>query len=162
MSVINSHLTAHELHESWAPLLGLAAQEVFESMLGSHLSPAVESFTEDGLDVTSMVGLAGQVCGIITLRCSAEAATRMAAKMLGVDTTEAGPEMRDAIGEVCNMIAGNFKNKIAGMGDGCMLSVPTVITGADYSLHALADSGKIEVSLVFEGSPLIVSLEVHN
>ena len=26
------------------------------------------------------------------------------------------------------MVAGNFKNKIAGMGNGCKLSVPTVIT----------------------------------
>jgi len=161
MNAINSNPTPCKLHESWAPLLGLAAHEVFESMLGSQLSPGAEPFTEDGLDITSMVGIAGQVCGILTLRCASGSATQMAARMLGVDAAKAGPEMRDAVGEVCNMIAGNFKNKIAGMGDGCMLSVPTVITGADYCLHSLADSGKIEVSLLFEGYPMIVSLEVH-
>lgn len=82
--------------------------------------------------------------------------------MLNVDVEQAGPEMWDALGEVCNMIAGNFKNKIAGVGDGCMLSVPTVITGRDYSLHALTASDKIQVNLMFERHPLIVSLEVHS
>jgi hypothetical protein len=48
------------------------------------------------------------------------------------------------------------------MGDSCMLSVPTVITGADYNLHALTDSGKVGIPLLFEGLPLIVSIEVHS
>lgn len=32
--------------------------------------------------------------------------------------------MADALGEVCNMVAGNFKNKIAGLAEGGMLSPP--------------------------------------
>jgi len=162
MNAISSNPAVREGRESWAPLLGLAAREVFERMLGSHLVPAPESFAEEGIDITSMVGLAGKICGVMTVRCPAKAAVLMASKMLGIDAGQAGPEMWDAVGEVCNMIAGNFKNKIAGMGDGCMLSVPTVITGADYNLHALADSGKTEIPLLFEGLPLIVSIEVHS
>ncbi|HVP50678.1 MAG TPA: chemotaxis protein CheX [Terriglobales bacterium] len=162
MSAINSNLITNESRKSWASLLELAAGEVFERMLGSHLTPGPESFDEQGLAITSMVGLAGQICGVLTLRCTANSAVLMASKMLGVDAEQAGPEMPDAVGEVCNMIAGNFKNKIAGMGDGCMLSVPTVITGADYSLHALTDSGKIEIHLLFEGLPLIIAIEVHS
>jgi len=46
----------------------------------------------------------------------------------GVEAEKVGPEISDALGEVCNMIAGNFKNKISGLSEGCMLSVPTVIT----------------------------------
>lgn len=154
--------SAWQGRESWAPLLDLAAREVFALMLGSHLVAAPAPIAEEGLVVTAMVGLAGRVCGVLALRCTALSAALMAAKMLAVDTGEAKPEMWDAVGEVCNMIAGNFKSKIPGMADGCMLSVPTVITGADYSLHALADSGKIEVHLLFEELPLIVSVEVHS
>jgi len=161
MNAASPHL-AWASRQSWSPLLELAAREVFALMLGSHLAAAPAPIAEEGLGVTSMVGLAGQVCGVLALRCTALSAALMAAKMLAVDAGEAKPEMWDAVGEVCNMIAGNFKNKIPGMGDGCMLSVPTVITGTDYSLHALADSGKIEVHLLFEELPLIVSIEVHS
>jgi chemotaxis protein CheX len=81
--------------------------------------------------------------------------------MLGLDAAQSGPEMWDAIGEICNMIAGNFKNKISGLGDGCMLSVPTVITGADYSLHSVANTGTLRAMMLFEGQPIMLSLEFH-
>jgi hypothetical protein len=60
------------------------------------------------------------------------------------------------------MIAGNFKNKLSGMGDGCMLSVPTVITGSDYCCRSLSDTGPLEVTFGFEGAPIRVELEVHS
>jgi CheY-specific phosphatase CheX len=60
------------------------------------------------------------------------------------------------------MVAGNFKNKIAGLAEGCMLSPPTVVTGSDYSLHSLAESPGLEISLLFERMPIVISLEIHS
>jgi len=77
------------------------------------------------------------------------------------EAEKVGPEISDALGEVCNMIAGNFKNKISGLSEGCMLSVPTVITGTDYSLHSQADSPGLEVRLLFEGMPIAISLQIR-
>ena len=161
MNAMDQGLAAEATNESWGPLLGFAAHEVFEHMLGSRLSPASGEISGEELNITSMVGLAGRLCGVITVRCGDRSARVMASKMLGVDPDQAGPEMWDAVGEVCNMIAGNFKNKIAGLGDRCMLSVPTVITGADYNLHAVEDALHTEVRFLFEGMPLLISLEIH-
>ena len=147
--------------ENWLPMLELACEEVFEIMLGCKLEPQ-PGLTPPPLEFTAMVGLAGQLCGVLTLRCSAQSATLMASKMLGVEPKQADEHMWDALGEICNMIAGNFKNKLTGMADRCMLSVPTVITGADYSFHALADGGPVEIVLAFEGAPIMVALEVHS
>lgn len=147
--------------EAWAPLLGLSAREVFDVMLGSQLAAPCEAVSGEGLEVTSMVGLAGQLCGVLTLRCDAGSAALMASKMLGIDLENAGPESWDAVGEICNMVAGNFKNKISGLADGCQLSVPTVITGAEYSLRTLGEDPATEVTLLFEGRPVTVSLKVH-
>jgi chemotaxis protein CheX len=151
----------HGAPEDWGPLLELACREVFEIMLGCKLEP-LQPREPAPSEFTAMVGLAGQLCGVLTLRCSAQSATLMASKMLGVDPKQADEHMWDALGEVCNMIAGNFKNKLTGMADRCMLSVPTVITGADYSFHSLADAGPLEVNFTFEGSPIVVALEVHS
>jgi CheY-specific phosphatase CheX len=60
------------------------------------------------------------------------------------------------------MVAGNFKNKISGLSEGCMLSPPTVITGSDYDLHSMADSPALEVRLLFEGTPVQFSLQIHS
>jgi chemotaxis protein CheX len=79
-----------------------------------------------------------------------------------VELDKVGPELADALGEVCNMVAGNFKNKVAGLAEGCMLSPPTVVTGSDYSLHSLADFPALDVSLLFEGMPVVISLQIHS
>jgi chemotaxis protein CheX len=145
-------------HE-WLPTLQLSAKEVFELMLGAALEEPAEAPNGEGLEITSMIGLAGQLCGVMSLRCSSKSAARMASCMLGIDAKD-GPEVWDALGEVCNMVAGNFKNKISGLGDGCMLSVPTVIAGSDYSMRSSA-ANAIHTILLFEGEPLLLSLELQ-
>lgn len=155
-------LSARSAHQNWAPLLDVAIREVFELMLGEQLTVSGENAKHQQPAITAMVGLAGQVCGVMSIRCSMQAASRMAAKMLGAEPEPGSPEIQDAFGEICNMIAGNFKNKIAGLGDNCMLSVPTVITGSDYNLRSLADSDSIDAVLVFQGLPFSATLEVHS
>lgn len=161
MKTVNELLAANGSHETWIPLLEVAAREVFELMLGCHLT-APASMEDAILDITSMVGLAGALSGVLSVCCEGKAAALMTSKMLGVELDKAGPEMSDALGEVCNMVAGNFKNKIAGLAEGCMLSPPTVITGSDYTLHSQADSPTLEVRLLFEGMPIVISLAIHS
>lgn len=150
-----------DAHQVWAPILELSAREVFKLMVGEELTSSSEPMQEQNLSVTSMVGLAGSVCGLLTLRCTHASANLMASKMLGLELGDFGDTTLDAVGEVCNMVAGNFKDKIAGMGDGCQLSVPTVIVGEDYNLRALTNDNAIEVKLVFHGSPLMFSIRLN-
>ena len=148
-------------HGDWIPLLETATREVFELMLGSQLAAAADH-EDPGHDVTAMVGLAGQLCGVLSVRCDGKAAALMTSKMLGVPLDKVGADVSDALGEVCNMVAGNFKNKIAGLAEGCMLSPPTVVTGNNYTLHPLGESDGLEISLLFEYMPLVVSLRIHS
>jgi chemotaxis protein CheX len=147
--------------ECWLPTLQLAMQEVFELMLTCPLQVAAQPISEQELEITSMVGLAGQLCGILCVRCSSKSAARMASRMLGTDAETVGQEVWDAVGEICNMVAGNFKSKIPGLGDGCMLSVPTVITGTAYRLHPIVNE-EMHTVLLFEGEPVVLSLEIHS
>jgi chemotaxis protein CheX len=153
--------TANRSREEWIPLIEVAAREVFELMLACQLTtPSIVEHHPS--DVTAMVGLAGQLCGLLSVHCDEKAAALMTSKMLGVPLDKVGLEVSDALGEVCNMIAGNFKNKIAGLGDGCLLSPPTVITGSNYDLHSLADFPSLEVGMQFEGMPITITLQIHS
>jgi len=146
---------------SWSSILSRAVEEVFELMLGVRLESPLEPPPDAGLDVTAMVGLAGQLCGVLMVRCSPKTAQRVADRMLGGVSDRSDADVADAIGEISNMVAGNFKNKIQGLGDGCMLSVPTVISGADYNMHSLGNNQEIRTVLLFDGDPLLVMLEIH-
>jgi chemotaxis protein CheX len=162
MNSVSPLHTTNNSHENWVPLLDFAAREVSEIMLGCKLTIPETAVEEASLTVTSMVGLAGLLCGVLSVRCSEKAAELITSKMLGVDLDKVGPEVADALGEVCNMVAGNFKNKIAGLSEGCMLSPPTVITGSDYNLQSMSGSPSIELRLLFDGLPLIITLQIQS
>jgi len=142
--------------------LAKAAYEVFEIMVGTSLATATEGSPDFVPDFAAIVGIAGSLCGLVGLHTSFECARRMAAKMLGGDEVAAGADVQDAIGEVCNMIAGSFKGRIAGLADGCALSVPTVIIGRDFALFSLAHGEHYEVTYTFEDQPLSVTLDLHS
>jgi chemotaxis protein CheX len=161
MMAAGAAITESSGRENWVPVLQLAAQEVFELMLSCKIT-VLEAPVAFEPDITAMVGLAGQLCGVLSIHCVHTSAGLMASKMLGIEADQVGPETCDAFGEVCNMVAGNFKNKIAGLSDGCTLSVPTVITGQDYHLRSFTDGCTIESRFLFEGLPLAISLQVHN
>jgi chemotaxis protein CheX len=162
MKSANPLLAANGSHENWILLLEMAAREVFELMLGCQLIGAPARVGETSLEFTAMVGLAGQLCGLLRVQCQETAAALMTAKMLGVELDQVGPDLSDALGEICNMVAGNFKNKIAGLADGCMLSPPMVITGSNYRLHSFSEFPAIEVRLLFEGMPIVISLQIDS
>lgn len=151
---------AVHFNSSWKTIMECAALEVFELMAGVRLELSAASEAPRG-EQTAMVGMAGALCGMTTLRCSQATALRFAALMLGADAASDPGSARDALGELCNMIAGNFKSKISTLADHCMLSVPTVITGEDYSLETAEPNEGVTVSLIFNGEPIWVSLVIH-
>ncbi|MDR3764978.1 MAG: chemotaxis protein CheX [Acidobacteriota bacterium] len=146
---------------TWTPILGLATREVFEIMLGTSLQDPSAAKDERRMEFTALVGLAGSLCGVLSIRCSNASARIMASKMLGMPPDQVDNDCLDALGEIANMIAGNFKGKLSGVGNHCMLSVPTIIVGSDYHTHSVADGNSIEANFEFEQLPMCVTLEMH-
>ena len=99
-------------------------------------------------------------CGVMAVRCEQKAAALMASKMLGVELEKVDHSVADALGEICNMVTGNFKNEISGLGDGCTRSPPSVLTGDDDTVHPQPETPTMEVSMLFETMPLVISLHI--
>lgn len=150
---------SHE--ENWQPILELAVEEVFEIMVGCRVKPAARSEHKTNGEFTAMIGLAGSLCGVLAVCCDAQTAKQIAKGMLG-DIVTSEDQVSDALGEICNMVAGNFKNKLTGMDGRCLLSVPTVISGGQYQLRSLAGGDLLDVCVLFEGAPVAVRLELHS
>ena len=147
------------LEQNMPPILEQATHEVFEIMLGCKVKTVPPSQHKLTGGLTAIVGLAGALCGVVTVCCGMRTASRIAKAMLG-DTAECDGQMVDAMGEMCNMIAGNFKNKLAGTDERCMLSVPTVISGAEYHFHSLVEGSSIDLVVLFEDTPVAIRLQL--
>jgi chemotaxis protein CheX len=145
----------------WRVLLEQATREVFEVMLGIELGPEGGPPPPDDKTVTAFVGIGGDMRGVVSLITSVEAAQKMAAAMLGVPPEEADGSAWDAFGEICNMVGGAFKGKLAEKYPHCVLSLPTVVTGADYKIRVLSNGITAEMRLSFEGHLFRALLEVQ-
>lgn len=113
---------------AWRNTLECATIEVFEMMAGVRLTSVATPGGEPVGEQTAMVGMAGALCGMATIRCSSATAAKLAARMLGDDATSNPSMVADALGELCSMVAGNFKAKVQSLADHCVRSVPTVIS----------------------------------
>jgi len=135
-----------------------AVDEVFRLMMGSPCLPSDGNVTSDTETITAVIGLAGAMSGACTLRCGLNTALRMAECMVGVRPTELDAMVKDAIGEVCNMVAGGWKGKHAAFASGCMLSTPAVVTGTNYQLHMQQQEFRIDRTYHFEEYALSISI----
>ena len=146
----------------WKSIMECAVVEVFELMAGVRLELVATPGREALGEQTAMVGMAGALCGMTTVRCSRAAAGKLASLMLGQDAATNPAMTRDALGEICNMIAGNFKAKVSNLADHCLLSVPTVITGEDYFVESVPPTNAVTLALAYEGECIWVSLITHS
>jgi len=143
--------------------LDASVEEVFQMMLGvnSHRYEGPVEIVEPE-SVTAVVGFGGLLSGACVFRSGASAAIKIAEHMTGMAFEEIDDTVKDAIGEICNMVAGSWKGKVPDLAANTGLSVPAVITGRDYKIHVQApefqlhhayrfDEGSFEVTIICDG-----------
>ena len=126
--------------------LDLAVEEVFGLMLGVSVE-ALEDEVQIGGEtatMTAMIGLAGAVSGTCAVLVRAEGAVHMASCMAGMELDAVDETVLDGLGEISNMLAGAWKAKIPELNGGCMLSVPTVVSGTQYVVQRKAPAFLVE------------------
>lgn len=138
--------------------LDRATDEVFSTMLGISCAPTDARSAAEGAAISAVIGLAGVMSGSLVLHSSTVAAMRMAGRMTGVEPSEVDDLVRDAIGEVCNMIAGAWKGFDPILASGCLLSTPTVVSGNSYELFSQRAPIRVERQYRFEELAFTVTI----
>ena len=123
--------------------------EVFETMIPMDIKCDGSYYQKEDMistDVISLVSFTGEHSGIIAFFGSKDMAIRITSEMLGMEIAEIDQDVKDAMGELSNMIGGTLKNKVSETYGAMHLSVPIVIAGADMSISS---SSKDKNSLKF-------------
>lgn len=119
-----------ELQELLAP----AIVEMCSSMLA--LDVAEEFGDVAPIASPTLVGcvhLAGATLGVVFIQCSIAFARRVAATMFDLALENlSDADIRDAVGELTNVAAGNLKGALP---EPYLLSLPTVVEGDDFRTH---------------------------
>lgn len=135
-------------------------RSIWTAMLALPLDRVEPAADEADLTMTAVVVLDGEVAGAVRVGCGSALAHRIAAAMFAAD--DPCPEdVRDALGEVANMIAGNLKTALPAP---THMGLPIVAVGTDYELSIpraeivglacyRSEGENLRVSLEQEGTP---------
>ena len=138
-----------------------ATQEVFSTMVMMDATgdyPLKEPINRFHCSITGMVGFAGLYSGVISVHCPVELAKKITSAMLGVECDEVNEDLNDAIGEIANMLGGGVKQVLSKGGLDVKLSIPTVISGEDYTVNSLSDIDCVVIPFKIDDDKFLVGL----
>jgi chemotaxis protein CheX len=140
-----------------------AVDNVFSTMLSVRPKRAgvrVSANQNNTPSITSLVGMSGQVSGVVALRFPPETALKLAGRMLGSEMGAVNGEVVDAVSELVNMVAGSAKAKLHHEPP-LQLGLPTVVEGNGYKLKYPSKSVWLEVSFTSDAGPFSMEVTYH-
>jgi chemotaxis protein CheX len=145
-------------------LIRSSTERVFSTMLGCEVK--ISEATEEQIrahrkgGVLAVVGLSGPWKGSGTVRCSGPVACSISGKFLMTEYEIANDEVLDAMGEIANMVIGNFKDDAADKLGPLGLSTPTVVYGINFEARNWNGDSWVNVLFDYEGGLLEVSISL--
>ncbi len=139
-----------------------ATRNVFSSMCRVEIARK-KIFLKDDYkmlgDISGVMKMSGTASGSVVISMSSELARTVVGNMLGEPpATDLTQEVKDATGEIINMISGQAKASLVKTKYHFTISIPEVVTGPGHEIEHLPGTPNIVV--VFEGAGHDFSLQV--
>lgn len=137
------------------------AQDVFSTMLMVDLDSEAAVINQRlplPSNLSSMIGLGGGLRGVLAVHCPAVVAKAITSTFLGTEVEELNEDVKDAIGEIANMVAGNLKVSFAAEGLDIELAIPTSVVGESFNVSGAARAQRVIVPLKMNADPFWIEL----
>ncbi len=119
--------------------------------------PYVITDTLIGGDITGIIGLTGSKKGSVILSLSKKAALKIVSSMLKEKFYYINTEIRDAVGELTNVIAGDARRALAEEGYRFESGIPTVIVGEGHEIESITSGPILAIPFEVDGCPFVVN-----
>lgn len=137
-----------------------STRTVFSTMIGLEVTcqqPVLQcTIPSAKSDVSGIIGLSGDVMGVVVLCLPMDSALRIVEKFTGEAFAPDSEDFGDAIGEVVNMISGAAKAKFEGKS--VNISCPSVVVGAGHQVKQMSDAACLQIPCETECGPFAVEV----
>lgn len=120
-------------------LLIEAVKDIFETMIFMSVEKASDDDDSKikGDAIMGLITFQNGTKGCLTIYCSQICARAIATNMLGMNPNDEieDDDVKDAIGEVTNMVMGSMKSRIQDHNTTIQISIPTIIKGQEIENH---------------------------
>lgn len=112
-------------------------------------------------DITGVIGFSnpkGKSRGTMSLTFTAATALGIVSAMIYEEQTEINDAVTDAVGELTNMISGQARKGLVGMGMIFEGAIPSVITGSGHIIRHVSTSAVLAIPFETQYGPLMVEV----
>lgn len=124
--------------------LSVALTKAFQTMISLKLESVDPRAVVplEGEHVLGTIGFSGKALGRVYLRMSVAAAKKIVSAIIGLDPKDLDHEViKDTVGEVLNIMTGNFKSNLCDAGLDCKLTPPQVELSTDLDTPTIPGGG---------------------
>jgi len=107
-------------------------------------------------DISGIIGLTGAEKGSVVISFSTPAICAVVGGMLGETYTDLVDDVRDAVGELTNMISGDARRKLAEIGVTFEAGLPSIIVGENHEIEAMTKGPVIVMPFTLDGNTFVV------
>lgn len=141
-----------------------SAKEIFSTMVmmeisvsGDHTSKTVP-LTES---ISGVIGLAGTHKGVLAIHIPNKVAMAITSSFLGMDVDEINEDVKDAVGELANMLGGDVKSILSDNGRDIALSLPSTITGQQYDFQPTKEAERIIIPFSCDSGEFTIDFQLE-
>ena len=149
-------------HDKIVEYVRSATADVFSTMLGMEVTPEPEHVEQTppviAEGVMALVGLAGPCTGAGVITCGSAFAIQVCNHLLMAEETSVNEDVLDAMGEVANMIIGNFKTLAEEHVGPLCLSIPTVIHGRNFTSRSIGNTAWVVLPFECNGDVMQIRI----
>jgi chemotaxis protein CheX len=109
-------------------------------------------------DVSGIIGMTGSAHGSLAISFSMNSILQIVSNMLGENHKEINSEVRDAVGEITNMISGVARKKLESQGFNILAAIPTVVAGKDHAILHVLGGASIIIPFETEKGPFFIDV----
>ncbi len=120
-------------------------------------TPYFKTSKQPTYDVSGIVGFSGDVAGSVVVSFNEDTAIVVVEAFAGEKLDVKSEDFADAIGELCNMIAGNAKKHF---GLNAYISIPSVIVGSGHTVARLKDTPCIVIPCTTKHGEFAVEVNI--
>lgn len=138
--------------------------EIFATMVMVDVSvdgPPLQTSGTLSDSISGMIGLAGTHKGVLAIHVPNHVALTITSSFLGTDVDEINDDVRDAVGELANMLGGNVKTILSKNGRDIDLSLPSTISGHKYGFKATAGIDMVILPFKTASGTFMVELQLE-
>ena len=138
-----------------------ATVSVLKTMASLEVVPGRPFIKKDSSacgDVSGIVGITGETEGSLCITFSRDCILQVVTKWFGEEAKEINDDVKDAVGELTNMISGDSRRRLQEVGFTFHGSVPSVISGPGHEVKHITRSPILSIPFTLNGNGFVVEV----